>query len=70
MNQVIPINDLLPHGPTAECWCFPTVVRQPGSNPVLVHNAKDCREARERASGGKPCSDGYDIVRPEDIFVL
>jgi hypothetical protein len=43
--HVIPIGDLQVHAAQEICWCHPTET-EPG---IVVHNAKDCREARERA---------------------
>ena len=34
------------HYANAECWCYP--VPDTEEPTLLVHNAKDCREARER----------------------
>lgn len=52
--HVIPIGDLYLHSAQDFCWCHPTETE----NNVLVHNAKDCREARERIREEK-CSDGW-----------
>lgn len=48
-----PGNDGL-HAAQEICWCHPTE-----TEPRLwVHNAHDCREARERVTG-EQCSDGW-----------
>jgi hypothetical protein len=50
----IPLGDEQIHSAQEICWCNPTE-----TEPRLwVHNAKDCREAKERATGEK-CSDGW-----------
>jgi hypothetical protein len=51
---VIPIGDLHIHCGQVTCWCYPLEI-QPGT---WVHNAKDCREARERLTGMQ-CSPGW-----------
>lgn len=52
--HVLPIGDVELHAAQELCWCHPTE-----TEPRLwVHNAKDVREARERATGEK-CSDGW-----------
>jgi hypothetical protein len=43
--HVIPVGDLDLHAGQEICWCHPTEV----DLGIWVHNAKDCREARERA---------------------
>ncbi len=46
--HVIPVGGEEPaHECHAACWCFPRAVSREGG-VVMVHNAKDCREARER----------------------
>lgn len=50
--HVIPIGDYEIHAAQATCWCHP-VERE----SVWIHNAKDCREARERA--GIKSSEGW-----------
>lgn len=50
----LPIGDKDVHAAQETCWCHPTEIE-----PLLwVHNAADCREARERITGQK-CSDGW-----------
>lgn len=52
--HVLPVGDVELHAAQSICWCHPTE-----TEPKLwVHNAKDCREARERATGEK-CGDGW-----------
>jgi len=52
--HVVPIGDEELHAAQEICWCHPTE-----TEPRLwVHNAKDCRESKERATGEK-CSDGW-----------
>lgn len=52
--HVIPVGDVEIHAAQELCWCHPTETEP----RLLVHNAKDCREARERVTGEK-CSDGW-----------
>jgi hypothetical protein len=52
--HVIPIGDEEIHAAQTLCWCHPTAFEA----PLWVHNARDCREAKERATGVK-CSDGW-----------
>ena len=55
--HVLPVGDMEIHAAQELCWCHPTE-----TEPRLwVHNAKDCREARERATG-KKCSDGWIFI--------
>lgn len=61
MTHVIPINDLKPHEPTEECWCFPLVV--PDLH-MVTHNAKDCRERFERQN--RPTRNGWEIVKSDE----
>ncbi len=42
--HVIPVGDVELHAAQEVCWCHPTEV-EPN---LFAHNAKDCREARER----------------------
>lgn len=51
--HTIPVGGEEPiHDATPSCWCYPTSDRaEPG---VIVHNAKDCREARERNGKANP----------------
>lgn len=50
----IPVGDLELHAAQETCWCHPTET----APAVWVHNAKDCRESRERVTGEK-CSAGW-----------
>ena len=52
--HVIPVGDYKIHAAQEICWCHPTEIEP----KVWVHNAQDCREARERATGEK-CSPGW-----------
>lgn len=66
--HVLPVGDAEIHSAQEICWCHPTE-----TEPRLwVHNAKDCREARERATGEK-CSDGWiniaEYVPPNDRII-
>jgi hypothetical protein len=45
----IPVGDKEMHSAQEICWCHPTET-QPR---LFVHNALDCREAMERATGEK-----------------
>lgn len=67
--HVIPVGDREIHAAQESCWCHPA---HTGSN-VWVHNAKDCREARERATGEK-CSEGWiniaECIMPEVTYRL
>lgn len=42
--HVIPANDTYLHEGSLRCWCFP-LEKEIG---IIIHNAKDCREAKER----------------------
>jgi hypothetical protein len=45
--HTIPVGGNEPvHDADVKCWCYPTSDRN--TPEVIVHNAKDCREARER----------------------
>lgn len=46
LTNVIPVGDLKLHEAGKECWCFPLLVEE---DLTLIHNAADCREAKERA---------------------
>ena len=63
--HVIPIGDVELHAAQEICWCHP-IETEP---KIWVHNAKDCREARERATGEKS-SEGWiniaEYVPPND----
>lgn len=52
--HVLPVGDLDIHQAQTTCWCHP-LETEPN---LWVHNAKDCREARERITG-KKVSDGW-----------
>lgn len=54
--HVIPVDDLRKHVPKAKCWCFPITM----FDGVFIHNAKDCREARERV-GRADLSKGWEL---------
>lgn len=41
--HVIPIGDTHVHCASEKCWCHPL-----NKDGVVIHNAKDCREAKER----------------------
>lgn len=43
--HVIPLDDEAMHSAQMKCWCHPIEV----GLGVVTHNAKDCREAKERA---------------------
>lgn len=50
----IPIGDVDMHAAQLICWCHPIEMER----NITVHNAADCREAKERATGEK-CSEGW-----------
>lgn len=52
--HVIPVGDVEIHAAQEICWCHPLEIEP----LVWAHNAKDCREAKERITGSK-CSDGW-----------
>ncbi len=58
----IPVGDLDVHSAQRVCWCHPTEI----VSCLWAHNAKDCREAKERFTEGK-ASEGW-IVIAEFIF--
>lgn len=43
--HVIPLGDTALHSAQQKCWCHPKEVK----SGVWLHNAHDCREAKERA---------------------
>lgn len=45
--HVMPINDTMLHGAHESCPCYPFETER----GLYVHNAKDCREAKERVTG-------------------
>ncbi len=51
--HVIPVGGAEPvHRCDASCWCHPTP--DPDETNLIVHNARDCREARERFGCARP----------------
>ena len=56
--HVIPVGDLDVHAAQATCWCNPTETE----SKLWVHNAKDCREAKERMTD-EQCSEGWVNIR-------
>jgi hypothetical protein len=44
--HVIPTGDTHLHAAQMSCWCFPTDTEK----GLVVHNAKDCREVRQRGT--------------------
>jgi len=46
--HVIPVGDTHLHSAQKICWCYP---RELDDKIVWQHNAKDCRDARERVTG-------------------
>lgn len=57
--HVIPDNDAMQHESTLDCACYPRT----DDVGVVVHNAKDVREAHERH--GRPTENGWCIVQGE-----
>lgn len=55
--HIIPLGDLRLHDAQIDCWCYP-MESTPG---IWGHNAKDCREARER-QGNLKSSPGWILV--------
>jgi hypothetical protein len=46
-THVIPIGGNEPrHDPKEDCWCFP--IFHPDHADLILHNAKDARDAREK----------------------
>lgn len=45
-QHVIPLDDLLDHQETPDCWCDPKV-EVVGANLLVIHNSFDGREFRE-----------------------
>lgn len=45
--HVMPIDDLVEHEPTIDCWCRPVRFVTPVGPDVIVHNALDARELIE-----------------------
>jgi len=58
--HTIPIGDHEVHCAQPTCWCFPTLIVKDAHTrtEIWTHNAKDCREAKERQTGEK-CSEGW-----------
>lgn len=52
--HMLPVGDNKMHVVSEQCWCFPLEMQR----GLWAHNAKDCREARERITG-KRCSEGW-----------
>lgn len=53
----IPLGDTYLHGAQKDCWCHPTETRL----NLWTHNAKDCREAKERVTG-EQVSEGWVLI--------
>lgn len=62
--HVIPVEDIHVHSAKSTCWCFPIELEPVDFPGIFTHNAKDCREAKERVHGEK-CSEGWEIVTEE-----
>jgi len=46
--HVVPIDDLEPHVDARDCWCHPTLVREPDADrAVVIHHSADGRELIE-----------------------
>jgi len=58
--HTIPIGDHEVHCAQPTCWCFPALIVKDAHTraEIWTHNAKDCREAKERQTGEK-CSEGW-----------
>jgi hypothetical protein len=61
--HVIPVGDEMVHFAHPACPCKPTLQ----NDGVAVHNAEDCREYAEVATGGEKCSEGWMIVM--ELFI-
>jgi hypothetical protein len=61
--HVIPVNDHDLHNAQSSCWCHPTEVQA----HLFAHNAKDCRESRERMTG-KGCPLSEWVIVGEEII--
>jgi hypothetical protein len=59
MKHAIPVNDLKPHKPSADCHCHPLLLR----NGNYCHHAFDTREKYERQ--GKPTK-GWVIIEDNE----
>jgi len=46
--HVVPVNDTREHRDRRDCWCWPSVTREPGCAAVVVHHAADGRDLVER----------------------
>jgi len=55
--HVIPIGDERLHSAQLICWCHPIEIEP----QLIAHNAKDCREAKERITNEK-CSAGWVLI--------
>lgn len=52
MVNVLPENDEREHIADVYCWCEPTISDSDASKgPLIIHNAADCREVIEQATG-------------------
>lgn len=59
--HTIPVGGSEPvHVCAASCWCHPLL-----TDGVIVHNAEDCREARERHGHTEPDEKWVIVGQPE-----
>jgi hypothetical protein len=58
--HVIPIGDVDIHAAQECCWCSPS--QNPDETAVWRHNAKDCREKRERQGIEAEPGNGWVII--------
>jgi len=56
--HIIPIGDIDIHYAQSTCWCHPLEKER----NIFMHNAKDCREVKERLTN-KGCSEGWVIIK-------
>ena len=46
--HVMPKEDIRVHVQTRDCWCCPTLIREPRREAVVIHHSADGRELVER----------------------
>lgn len=61
--HVMPIGDMVEHFPNSACECLP-IETEPG---IVVHHAKDCREAQERQ--GRKTGKNWEVVEEDPTQV-
>ncbi len=65
MINVIPRNDEKAHEHGVTCWCKPMLTTSDHGEVIAVHQATDCRETCERATGESLADDKKWLVLPD-----